>query len=109
MANEPPTYSMANAILREYQFNFDELEDGMDEARFDEDFDAIGLVACRDIGRNREILWFYGSSYPRPYTVGKQCNLQSASKRGGPIATLPIVHTPFRRSHQHSQVNSVFF
>ena len=54
MANEPPNYSMANAILREYQFNFDELEEGMDEARFDEDFDAIALVACRDIGRNRE-------------------------------------------------------
>ena len=96
MANEPPNYSMANAILREYQFNFDELEEGMDEARFDEDFDAIALVACRDIGRNREILL--------PTTIHSGTAVQSASKHGGPIATLPI-HTPFRRSHQHSQVS----
>ena len=95
MANEPPTYSMANAILREYQFNFDELEDGMDEARFDEDFDAIGLVACRDIGRNREIMWFYGSSYPRPYTVGKQCKMpQNAEDPSQLFQYIPLSAVP---------------
>ena len=45
MANEPSRYNQANAILREYAFNFDEVEDGLEEARFDEDFDAIGLIA----------------------------------------------------------------
>ena len=75
MANEPSRYYQANATLREYSFNFDEVEDGLEEARFDEDFDAIGLIACRDIGRNREILWFYGAAFPRPYSVGKQCKM----------------------------------
>ena len=78
-----------------YQFNFDELEDGMDEARFDEDFDAIALVACRDIGRNREILWFYGSSYPRPYTVGKQCKMpQNAEDPSQLFQYIPLSAVP---------------
>ena len=75
MANEPSLYGAANAILREYTFNFDEIEDGIEDERFDEDFYAVGLVACRDIGSNREILWHYGAAYPRPYSVGKKCRV----------------------------------
>lgn len=96
MANEPSHYDEANAILREYSFNFDEVEDGLEEARFDEDFDAIGLIACRDIGRNREILWFYGAAFPRPYHVGKQCkvpaNEEDPMKMFGYIPLTAVPH-----------------
>ena len=30
-------------------------KDGLEETRFGDDFDAIGLIKGRDIGRNREI------------------------------------------------------
>ena len=74
MANEPSEHGEANAFLVEYTFCFDELEDGLDADVFgDDDFSALGLVACRDIGRNREILWTYGGNYPRKYVKGKNC------------------------------------
>jgi hypothetical protein len=96
MANEPSHYKQANAILREYSFNFDEIENGIEEARFDEDFDAIGLIACRDIGRNREILWYYGAAFPRPYNVGKQCKLpvneEDPLKMFGYIPLIAVPH-----------------
>ena len=72
----------------------------MDEARFDAEFDAIALVACRDIGRNREILWLLP---PTPIHSGKA--VKSFSKRREPIATLPI-HPPFRCSQLPTNIHS---
>ena len=67
----------ANAYLVEYTF-LDELEDGLDPDEYgDEEFSALGLVACRTIGKNREILWSYGPSYPRRYQHGKNCRRPS--------------------------------
>jgi hypothetical protein len=76
---EPIFYGTANATLREYSFTFDDIEGGISEELYDEDFDAVGLVAFREIGQNGEILCFYGHSYPRPFNVGKQCNVHSNS------------------------------
>lgn len=80
MANEPSLHRQANVILKEYSFLYDEIESGVDEERADESFDAIGLVACRDIGRNREIFWSYGPHYPRPYPAGKNCRQPEAAQ-----------------------------
>jgi hypothetical protein len=79
VANEPIFYGTANATLREYSFTFDDIEGGISEELYDEDFDAVGLVAFREIGQNGKILCFYGHSYPRPFNVGKQCNVHSNS------------------------------
>ena len=78
MANEPSPGSHSNAILMEYDFTVDELSvpaSDIDENihSLDDDFQAVGLVSCRDIGKYREIVWSYGSSFPRPYSIGKPC------------------------------------
>ena len=90
MANEPNALGEANSMLTEYSFCVDELDvsaSKIDEDRWDDDFIAVGLIACRNIGRHREILWSYGGSYApvRPYSVGKNCKAPSKRSLQDPL------------------------
>jgi len=62
MANEPAPGKSANATMREYTFGRHDVSNI--PAHIVEDvFHGVGLVACEDILRDTEILWYYGPSY----------------------------------------------
>ena len=90
MCNEPSAFETANAFVAEFQFRVDEInieKDKIDKDRHDEYFPACGLVMCKTIGRNREILWTYGGN-PRPYRAGKNCKRPKKSQWKKPYDVL---------------------
>lgn len=60
MANEPSKGEHANSTLLECEFTKEGKE-----------FLAVALFATKTIAKNSEIMWYYGDSYNREYTVNK--------------------------------------
>ena len=76
MANEPPPGRAANAVLLHFHFLLDEIDvdpRAVADDLADEEFVAVGLVACRPLAAHEEIFWNYGKHYDRRYKPGKGC------------------------------------
>lgn len=85
-SNEPEEFRQANSYLEVYNFCVDEIDVNPDSLNdTDVDFPACGLVVCRTIGKNKEILWNYGSSYPRRYNEGRSCKRPKEEKLEDPV------------------------
>lgn len=78
MANEPAPGTSANATLREWVFDRQDVEQ-IPAAVKDHVFHGVGLLACEFIRHDTEIRWFYGTSYSgiRDYPVGDGCDVVS--------------------------------
>ena len=74
LANEPYPASRANAFLAEWTLGREEVKD-IPDWNEEEVFFCVGLVACADIPRDREIRWNYGKAYEkrRNYRIGTDC------------------------------------
>lgn len=91
MCNEPIEHSVANAMIMEYKFLLDEINidpDLVDDERHDNEFTAAGVVMCRPIGANKEILWYYGKNFHRGYDAGKNCKSPHKKKLQDPLEVL---------------------
>ena len=92
MANEPQQLSSANCVLVEFNFLLDEVDvdpNSVPEERQDDEYCAVGLVVCRPVGSNRELLWHYGRNYPRPtWSAGKACRAPRRNRWEDPLVVL---------------------
>mmetsp|Transcript_19137 Transcript_19137/g.27798 ORF Transcript_19137/g.27798 Transcript_19137/m.27798 type:complete len:267 (+) Transcript_19137:3515-4315(+) len=78
MANEPAPGTIANATLREWVFDRQDVAQ-IPENVHDHMFHGVGLLACEFIPHDTEIRWFYGAAYSgiRNYPVGDGCDVVS--------------------------------
>ena len=99
-ANEATAPLTANAAFTPVQLNADDVYGAIPDDQADGEWLGLAVYACRDIGRHREILVHYGSTFPRlrhGYSAGKPCvppthMLQPANALGPvPLAALAFV------------------
>ena len=93
MANEPNANQEANATLVEYTLGPEHVRD-IPATIKDKRFFGVGLVACRDIAANTEIVWNYGSRYQdvrreKNYVSGAHCEYSTAPP--DPLASVGLL------------------
>ena len=74
MANEAAAPENANSAFKTVELMFDEVSGSIPESEVDGTWIGLAVIACRDIGRGREITVHYGDGFRRTWNAGMPCD-----------------------------------
>ena len=78
-ANEPREGTVANCVMNELFFLYDDLDDAnseIPEKEQDCKWGGLALYTCADIPPGTELTWYYGTDYARNYRPGRTGDLK---------------------------------
>ena len=97
-ANEATRPLTANAAFTLVQMRVDDVRGAVPADQVDGEWLGLAVYACRDIGRNREILVHYGDTFPRGrygYVEGEPCRPLEAMQLPVALGLVPVAALTF--------------